>query len=483
MYMAGVVLTAIAISSCDETTGELGSSLTSDNDNLDIQDAVFYATSKTYAVDSVLSLSSSCYFGKVKDPETNTEVKSEFTSQFHLLEYTYISPEEMIVSRDGDRAGADSCVLTLYISTGFNTADSLNAIKMRVKELARPLEETTTYYSNFDLKGKGYIKTDGINQGHIFTHKDLSITDSALSASTYLNNIHIKLSQPYRVNNGSETVVYNNYGSYLMQNYYDHPEYFRNSYTFIHNLCPGFYFELEDGYGFHSKITNIGLNIYYRVQKDTTVNNAILTLAGTKEVLQTNHVYNDHSAISQLANETTHTYLKTPSGLFTEVTLPVDDIKKNHENDSLLAAKIVFQRLNDLTFDTRMLPTPSTILMIQEDSLKNYFETNQVPDNITSFYTTLTSKTNTYTFSNISNLISFLWKKKEENLRENSNWVNEHPNWNKVLLIPITYTVTSSSSMPTRVEHDMSLSSTKLVGGPDNPNAPIAISVVYGKFQ
>ena len=67
-------------------------------------------------------------------------------------------------------------------------------------------------------------------------------------------------------------------------------------------------------------------------------------------------------------------------------------------------------------------------------------------------------------------------------------WTNEkdaagnfvHENWNKVILVPISYEKSSSSTTPTRIGHDMSLTSTRLVGGKDSP---ISIEVVYGKFN
>ena len=48
-----------------------------------------------------------------------------------------------------------------------------------------------------------------------------------------------------------------------------------------------------------------------------------------------------------LREDNTCTYLKTPAGIFTEVTLPVDEISTSHSTDSLLTAKIVFQRHRD----------------------------------------------------------------------------------------------------------------------------------------
>ena len=229
----------------------------------------------------------------------------------------------------------------------------------------------------------------------------------------------------------------------------------------------------------------MGLKTYYRVQGDTSVINAALTLAGTKEVLQTTFVTNDKQAINKLAAERNHTYLKSPAGLFTEVTLPVKEIKKNHESDSLIAAKIAFQRINNQSDDERKFNIPMNILMVQKDSLNAFFENNKTPDNKMSYYAVYNyngstyKNNNTYNFINISNLITNLWNIWQKGMKENPNWETEHPNWNKVLLVPISYNSSSSTS----TDHDMSLTSACLVGGPDNDHDPVTISVVYAKFK
>ena len=57
----------------------------------------------------------------------------------------------------------------------------------------------------------------------------------------YTPNIRIKLDKAYTDKNG---VTYNNYGTYIMRKYCENPGFFlQNSYNFIHNVVPGFYFK------------------------------------------------------------------------------------------------------------------------------------------------------------------------------------------------------------------------------------------------
>jgi hypothetical protein len=488
--MAASALALVAISSCDNDDLNIGQSLTDESDKLEVSTYNYEVSTRTIMADSVLSLAADCYFGRVKDPETGVDVTSEFTTQFHLLDDTYIAPEDKVLSRYDGRAAADSCDIILYLSNPLNQEDSLEAMKMRILEMSRPMEEGVRYYSNFDPLQAGMIRSTGINQGHVFSYANLDETDSARTSSNYQIAIRIPLTNSYTAANGN---TYNNYGTYLMCQYYDHPEYYRNSYTFAYQLCPGFLFKISDGLGFHSKVTNIGLRVFYTAQADTSVVTGRLILAGTREVLQTTHVTNDKEMLRKLAAETQHTYLKTPAGLFTEVALPVTEIKQQHMGDSLLAAKLTFQRLNSQSSDVRLLAIPQALLMVQKDSLKVFFEDNRIPDNITSYYTgynnpmpTSTSSqtsNNTYTFNNLSSLITTLWELRQQGLKTDPQWEAHHPDWNKMVLVPITFTTSTTTSSVTSVSHDMSLTSTRLVGGPNNPNEPIRISVVYAKFK
>lgn len=476
----------VAIYSCENDDLNIGQSLTSENDKLQVSTTTYEVTTRTILADSVLAQSADCYFGRVRDPQTGADVTSEFTTQFHLLEHMYLSPEEKILSRAEGRAVADSCDIILYIQAPSTQDDSLTAMKMRATELRAPLEEGRRYYSNFNPTEAGMLRADGIRRSVVFSYADLSETDSARTSDSYQPAIRVMLNQPYTATDGT---VYSNYGTYIMRQYYDHPERFANSFTFAHTVCPGFLFEITDGLGFHSRVSDIGLRVFYTLQGDTSVINARLVLAGTREVLQTTYVHNDQASLERMAQETQHTYLKTPAGLFTEVTLPVAQIKQSHEGDSLLAAKLTFLRLNNQSSDTRLFSVPTTLLLVQKDSLKSFFENGKVPDNLTSYYTTYNStqasyyQNNTYTFSNISSLITALWQQRAKGVAADPNWETNHPNWNKMVLVPVSTTTSSSSSSIVGVHHDMSLTSTRLVGGPDNPNEPIRISVVYAKFK
>lgn len=478
-YMAGAVLAAIAISSCSEDTEAIGHSLTSEADKLVYSNNTFYATSNTYLVDSLMTRQSYCYLGRVIDPETETEVSSSFTTQFYLLPNVTI-PYQYISSKENGEIVADSCDIIMYLYNPFKTVDNKVAVQMNIHELKTPVREDIRYYSNF--MPDQYLRTDAnaINFNHMFSYDNMTDNDKDRSASSYLNNIRVPLNQQYV---GLDSVTYKNYGTYILRKLIKYQTEGKkqnpNTYVFSHEVCPGFSFTITDGYGFHSAYTDLGLRIYYNVVKPDTSYKATFIIASTDEVMQTISVSNDKTALTKLAAETDHTYLKTPAGLFTEVKLPVEQIWNGHESDSLLATKVTFQRMNNQKTNERAFDPPASLLMVMKDSLKTYFETKQVPNSKTSYVTSYNSTYNTYSFSNIANLVTRLWKLRNQHIASDPTWADPNSDHYKVLLVPVEYGTSTTSTTPTWIGHDLSLSSTRLVGG----KTPIELNVVYARFK
>ena len=71
-------------------------------------------------------------------------------------------------------------------------------------------------------------------------------------------------------------------------------------------------------------------------------------------------------------------------------------------------------------------------------------------------------------------------------MKSSSNWLAEHPNWNKLALIPVAVTQVLDATTQTyeivKVNHDLSLSSTRIVGGTNSNNGKLKLSVIYSKF-
>lgn len=477
IYTVIAIMSCITIASCDDTTDSIGNSLTDNMDMLKVTTDTFNVATRSIVADSVLSRSTTGYLGKIRDIETGNYITGDFMAQFSTLENYKLPEKDSIVSLQDGEVIADSCSIRLFYTDYYG--DSLATMNITAYEMNEPMKEGVKYYSNFDPIAEGLIRNDGMKVNKTYTLTDLSISDEdRADESSYTPNIKINLNKPYTDKNG---VTYNNYGTYIMRMYYEDSDRFKNSYNFIHEVCPGFYFKTNDGIGSMAYITVSQLNIYFRYLNDSTYVGTT-SFSATEEVLQTTNISNDKQNIADLANDNTCTYLKTPAGIFTEITLPVDEITENHSNDTINTAKISLTRINNNTHDEYSLSAPSTLLMIPKDSLYTFFENGDNVDYKKSFIATYSSSTNQYTFNNISGMITYMADIKKKGLAENSNWLNEHPDWNRVVVIPVSVT-TNSSSQIVKIVHDMSLTSTKLVGGSENPYEPIKINVIYSKFN
>lgn len=465
------------ITSCDDTTDTIGNSLTNHDDLITVTDGVFKISSRSVVVDSVLSRNILGYLGRVKDPETGTYINSNFITQFHTFE-DYSLPDRSILPKG---IVADSCEVRLFYNSFYG--DSLTAMRATLYELDQPVEENKRYYSSFDPEKEGLIRIadNAVRISKNYTLADGNYTDSARHTKDYVNNISFHLNKPYTDKNGNQ---YNNYGSYIMAKYYENPSYFKNSYNFIHNVCPGFYIKTENGLGCMAYIYLSQLNTYF-TYKDSTEHVGILNFTGTEEVRQLTQVENDKERIAELAADKTCTYIKSPAGIFTELTIPVEDICRGHENDSINSAKVVLQCINNRADRSDYaFSVPSTLLMVRVADAKTFFEENKIADSRTSFVASYSGTYNTYTFSNIGELVKHMYDALPTDPTARVQYIAANPDWNKVLIIPVnaTYTTYNSTNILSRLTHEMSLSSTRLIGGSENPYNDIDISVIYSKM-
>jgi hypothetical protein len=170
----------------------------------------------------------------------------------------------------------------------------------------------------------------------------------------------------------------------------------------------------------------------------------------------------------------------------TELTLPVDEIFLNHEGDSINRARLILTRLNSSTQEENVLPMPQTLLLVRKQQLNSFFMNRQVSDGETSYTTSFDQNYNTYSFNNLSVLISMLHREKLIGMKRDGltsqQWNEKHPDWNKVVVTPVVVTSNTSNSnvtTQTSVTHNFSLTSARLVGGAK----PLSIQVIYSTYK
>lgn len=487
-FLAMVLGAMMCLIACDDNTENIGSSMTDNADLIDITTDTFNVTSQSVLAGAVLARNNTGYIGQVKDPETGNYITGNFLTQFYSLPIDSLFPKASnVVSKASDGLlAADSCEIRLFYTSFYG--DSLAQMKLTTYELEKPIDASKRYKTDFDPIAEGYVSQAGRAnaQDKVYTLCDMTEYDSVRTGSSYTNNIRIPMNKAYT----KDGKTYKNFGTYVMRQYYEHPEYFKNTYLFSKYVCPGIYVKHKQGVGSMAYVSIPQLNIYFKYQYqyvDTTDNDkvkwkqstGVTTFSGTEEVLQNTNITND-SKLAEIASDQTCTFLKTPAGIYTELTLPVEDIMRGHENDTLNTAKIVLSRINNTTTSKYALSTPTTLLMLPVDSVETFFANNKIADYKRSFLASYSSSLNSYTFNNISGIIAAMYEAKKKG--ETSE------KWNRVAVIPVTttYSVVNNQNVLVKVVHDMSMTSTRLVGGPQNEFAtekPLQISIIYSKFK
>lgn len=474
-WAALVLATAFALTGCDEGTGTLG--IYPQQDALNTSTSTFDVLSFDMLNAVVPAGSTTSFLGKVIDPETDQAITATFAAQFHTFENYTFPNREYIIGDDGFLC--DSVELRLFIKNTFG--DKSNPMKLEVWPLSRDegklLKESESLFTNTDL-WQFVDETDGPLATKVFTATDYAVSDAQRTSRTYTDNVRIVLPK--------ET------GQDIMEAYYSNPAHFRDSYTFIRNVCPGFLFRTVSGTGTMLNLEVCTMNLSFRYKNPAypdSIISALCRFAATPEVMQCTQF--ESSNLEGLIGNEQYTMLKTPAGICTELVLPVNDIYKGHENDSITRASITLTRINnqdeDAHDDAYALGISQQLLLVRKQNMDTFFAKHQVSDSRQSYTTNFIPTYNSYTFANIAQLITYCQQEKKAGLRSSGmteeQWEAAHPDWNRVVLVPVTIasaTDANGNTSQVSVNQDLSLCSTKLVRG--TKANPIKMQVIYSNL-
>lgn len=465
---------AATLYSCDDETTGIGQ-FVADADMIPAKADSYTIETESYLLDSVYSRSSTAYLGKFTDKDYGT-FSSDFLVQINCPE-NFILPDRIEEIK--------TAKLGLYYTSYFG--DSLASIRVQIDPLTKAIKDDGTnkalYYSNLDPT-EYYDKNATPLAIKDYSAYDRTIPDSVRNEDGYYPNVAIDLGDGFCKNflekyNYTETVN----GKTI------HP-YFKDSESFINNVLKGFYVHTISGEGSILYISDIYLHLtiaYWTKtseDKDTLVH-TVVPMSSTKEVFMSTRFKN--SGMKELVSDPKCTYLKTPAGLCTEVTLPIEEMYQAHKNDTLNSISVSFQKLKDQSNNPFKMGTPSNLLMVRKGEMKDFFENNKVYDNKTTFIATYSSTTNSYDFSKLNRLISYIFSEIrpeiEKGEAEWNKWKSEHQDYNKLLLVPVT-TESDSQGNIIGVENDLNVNSAMLMGGKDLNNSSdesqrIKMGIIY----
>lgn len=459
------IATLLTFTQCDDNTGSIGGSLVPENDIITAETKTFYATSNTImANDSILANTSDVYLGMYTDEESGTVFSSSFVTQFGCTE-DFEFPMEGVVDDS-----ASYTKLRLYFNEYYG--DSLNAMRCEVYELDNTLQEGVPYYTNFDPEELYDVEKKPL-AAKTFNVIDYNVHDTILNSDNYARHIEIALP--------------NSIGNRFISKFYEKDaegnivgkKYFANSEVFINDIFKGIYVKCVQGDGTILKIYRARIDVGFKrlIKSSSGALDSIQALSAPfysgKEVLQTNKF--DNNDLKPLLDEKEYTYIKTPAGLFTEVKLPICELVENC--DTINSAKMVFTRYNEESGSLNS--AHGTLLMVRKADMYKFFLKNKLNDGETSYLTSFVNSNNEYVFSNIANLFKHCYREYTEGVQKDSDWETKNPDWDKVVLIPVTTTEDSNGSV-VKILHDISISSMRLRGGTEYE---IPIEVVTSKFK
>lgn len=502
-----VAIAAMVMSSCTEDTGSIG--IPPANETLETSTATYNVYSRSMKIDSIPARSSASYLGAIYDPETNGRLTSSFLTQFSILEDLQpFPPIDSITSRDQQgNPCCDSVMLQLNFDSYYGDVNAPLKLAIYPLDMSNPLSEDSIYYTTTDLRK--YIRPgyeDKPIATKVFTAWDrIHGSDPSNTTSGHYPSIRV----PMPASEG--TRIMDLYRRYLEDNKGlsadEHVnQSFDDSYHFIRNVLPGYYAEIVNGEGVMVRVFVDALYLIYnaRVLNDTIVEEvpSYTVFAGTPEVIQSCQF--SQTDVDDLIDDESCTWVKTPVGICTEVTLPIDDIFSNgHEEDSISRVELMLTRYNDNAYGEQTddhFGIPQNLLLVRKADLDKFFKENRTPDETTSYLASFSDTYNTYTFSNIGQIITFIHKEREaavldyihnelgiENpsaeliAEQTREWSKANPDWDKCCIVPVDVTTNTSTSTVTSVKHELALAGARLVRGTEEK--PIRIQVYYTRVQ
>ena len=456
-----VGLLAALIYSCDDATTGIGDSTIAAGDSIPAGAAVYDVYTRSILADSVYARTSTAYLGKYTDSQFG-EFSADFIAQFNCTD-DYEFPETV--------QEITGIQMRMYYDKFFG--DESNAMRMQIDTLDKviPEKELSTFYTSVDPT-QYYDENSKPIARKAFAATGASVNDTTIvnydswgnptSTSYYWQDVKLPTSL----------------GKYMYDKYKEDKNNYKNAENFIKNVLKGFYVHCTHGDGtiLYFNDMQLRLNFKYLIESksgklDSLVNGSA-TFAATKEVIQANRFQNS-DRLKELIEEKDYTYLKTPAGIFTEVTLPIEEIHEMHMRDTLNAASITFTRYNEKSDKKYPMGIPQTLLMVRKCDMHNFFEKNKTFDGLTSFiaeYVGSSETANTYSFPNISSLITLCINEKKEGKNE--------ADWNKVVLIPVK-TETDSNGTIIGLKSNLDMESACLMGG---ENHPLKMQILYTTF-
>ena len=533
-----IVLLAITFWGCDDNTAGLGLGMFPGSDqNINGKLSTFDVTTESVHAGEIYAMTNVGYVGKFTD-ETFGTYQAGFLAELNCPEGMTFpgvydgtaldankkatrvmvgddnedNKDVTFIRDDNNKIIGNIHTIELYLWYSSYFGDSLTACRLSVYELSENLDTEHAYYTNINPENYyDHADPNSLLGTKAYTAVDLSVKDSIRNLSTYVPSVHVSFRDEAAKEIGKEIIKKANELGVNLDN-----KEFRK-------IFKGIYVKSDYGDGTVLYINQAQMNVVYKCYAVDTITGVKLqkkvaengvykdstyygyrTFATTREVIQANQLENDKAAIQNCINKSEWTYLKSPAGIFTQLTLPVSQIAEKLQGDTLNAVKLGIPIYNETSDKKFGMSTPKNVLLIRKKYKDSFFKGNQLSDGITSsLFTPTTTSFTQYTFNNITQMINdclgdgerekaekslpmtleiinSLGEKEEKVVTTIEEW-EEYSDWNKFILIPVLVTTDSSSSNSyygsssnvISIQHDLKPGYARLKGGTNATNASL----------
>lgn len=470
------LLAVLFLMSCDEDTAGLGGSITPKGDIIDVKNDSCFAESRSIkAADSLIIMTTQCNLGRFTEQYSGTRLDAGYMTQLGCMENLTIADSvygignhvfpQWFINKVGDQKPYYAN-LKLYYSSYFG--DPTNAIKIEVFPLDRMLDPESYYYP--DVDPSEFCNTSAKPLASItVSGENLQDSDSLRDSRNYYPSITIPLPDSI-----AKTILESYFNT-------ETRHYFADSKSFMENIIKGFYVRCSQGDGTIFYIDRTMLEVNFKcIEPDDDDEPSYASLMaefqGNSEVLQLN-CFKWTNLDNQLSDSSC-TWIRSPFGILTEITLPVDEMK----DDAYVLNAAQLRLSTAVTPSSEYKPSvPPTLLLIRKEKMQQFFAKNSSADKTESFVASYSSKYGTYTFDNIAAMIEKIYSDREDWIKQNNAnevlYEAEHPDWNKVVLVPVKANL---DSRRTAISYnlDIRMHQVKLIGG----DTPIKIKTIRTKF-
>jgi hypothetical protein len=435
LFILGMIAGTLFLNSCYDDFGLVGPSIQPEEDTPTIKADTFMLKASTVLLDSLYAKTATGLLGEIYDPLFG-DLKADFICQFYVQDGFTFRHEPI-------NGKIDSVLLFLFYPNRDWIGDSLASMQATVYPVIKPLERN--YYTNIDPAH--YVDFNNPLATKTYAPRDQSVSDSVWNATTtsgsytvpaYNANIRIKMPLSFG------------------QKFYDesknNPGYFATQDAF-NKFFPGLYITNTFGSGNILSLSDTRLVLYYNynttrpstgVVDSVVIGNELFPV--TREVIQMNHMKNA-GLDKLLVPSDEYTYIKSPAGVATRITIPIKDIKE----------KVKDRRINTFYFELKAMPQdnwkyalspPANLLLIPEDSVKTFFENGEIEDNVTTYLGTYYSPSLLYYFTPAPTTAGITSTPAKTNMAGLIKYQLEHaPDKDlNMLLIPVDRTVMTTTS-------------------------------------